>query len=56
MFSTHGSAQDPSSLIPLILAVITAALVFWRTFLKLLTVGLVLMVPLGILDLLHDLH
>lgn len=56
MFSTRGSAQDPSSLIPIALVLITAALIFWRTVVKLLAIGIILLVVLGVASLLHGLH
>ena len=56
MFATQGPTQDPSSLVPVALVVITAALVFWRTVIKLLAIGLILMVILGVSELLHSPH
>ena len=56
MFATQGPAQDPSSLIPIALVLITTALIFWRTVVKLLAIGIILLVVLGVADLLHGLH
>ena len=56
VFATQEPAHDPSSLIPIALVLITAALVFWRTVVKLLAIGIILLVVLGLADLLHSLH
>jgi hypothetical protein len=56
VFVTQGSTQDPSSLVPIALVVITAAFVFWRTVIKLLAIGIMLLVVLGVSDLLHGPH
>lgn len=56
MFSTKGPTQDPSFLIPIALLLITTALIFWRTVIKLLVIGIILLVVLGVAYLLHGLH
>ena len=56
VFVTQGPAQDPSSLVPIALVVITAALVFWRTLIKLLAIGVILLIVLGLSELLHGPH
>lgn len=56
MFATQGPTQDPNSLIPIALVIITAALVFWRTVIKLLAIGVILLVVLGVSELLHGPH
>jgi hypothetical protein len=50
------AAQDPSSVILVILVVAAAAVLYWRTVIKLLTIGTVMLVVLGLLDLLQSLH
>lgn len=56
MFAGPGLSQDPSSLVPMALIVITGLVVFWRTAIKLLAIGVILLVVLGLSDLLHTLH
>ena len=56
MLAAQGPAQDPASLMLIILAVITGVVVFWRTVIKLATIGLLLLVVLGFMDLLRGLH
>jgi hypothetical protein len=50
------AAQDPSSVILVTLVVAAAAVLYWRTVIKLLTIGTVMLVMLGLLDLLRSLH
>lgn len=56
MFAAQGSTQDPSSLSLVALVVITGAVVFWRTMIKVAAIGLMLLVVLGAFELLQNLH
>jgi hypothetical protein len=56
VFAALGSSQDPSSLVPIVLIVITGLVVFWRTAIKLLAIAMTLLVVLGLSDLLRILH
>jgi hypothetical protein len=56
MFAAQGATHDPSSLMPIALVVITGAVVFWRTIIKLLVIGAILLTVLGFAELLQILH
>jgi len=56
MFAAHGSTQDPNSLISVALVLITGAMVFWRTVIKAIADGLILLAVLGLAELLRSLH
>ena len=56
MFVAPGPSQDPSSLVPFALVVITGLVVFWRTTIKILAITVILLVVLGLSDLLHIPH
>jgi hypothetical protein len=56
MFAAQASTQDPSSLIPVVLVLITGAVVFWRVMIKALTIGLILLIVLGLSELMRNLH
>jgi hypothetical protein len=56
VFAAPGPSQDPSSLVPIALVVITGLVVFWRTALKLLAIAVILVMVLGLSELLHTLH
>jgi hypothetical protein len=48
--------QEPGSLILIILIIAATAVIFWRTVLKLVTIGLILLIMLGFVELLRDIH
>lgn len=50
------AAQDPASLMLITLVIVAAVVVYWRTVIKLVTVGVVMLIVLGFLDLLRGLH
>jgi hypothetical protein len=56
VFAALGPSQDPSSLVPIALVVITGLVVFWRTAIKFMAIAVILLVVLGLSDLLHTLH
>jgi hypothetical protein len=56
MFVAQGATHDPSSLLPIALVVITGTVVFWRTLIKVVIIGVILLVVLGLSDILHVLH
>jgi len=47
MFAAHGPIQDPGSFVPIALIIITSAIVFWRTLIKAVVIGLILLVVFG---------
>ena len=49
-------ARDPGSLILIILAIATSAVIFWRIVIKLVIIGAVSLVILGLLELWQGLH
>lgn len=44
------AAQDPGSLMLIILAIVAMAVAFWRTTIKLLIIGVIVLVSLGLLS------
>ena len=56
MFASQGPSQDPGSLALVVLVVITGAVIFWRTAIKLMAISVILLAILGFLDLLHALQ
>lgn len=50
------AARDHGSLIMIILAIATSAVIFWRTVIKLVIIGALVLVVLGLLVLLQSLH
>lgn len=56
MLVAQAPAQDPASLILIIVAVITGLVVFWRTVIKFVTIAILLLIVLGFIDLLRGLH
>lgn len=56
MFVAPGLSQEPGSLVPMALIVITGLVVFWRTAIKILAIAVILLVALGLSELLHTLH
>jgi len=56
MFSAQGPTQDPSSFIPIAVIIIIGAVVFWRTVIKVIAIGFILLAIIGLSELLHNLH
>jgi hypothetical protein len=50
------AAQDPSSVMLIILVIAAAIVFYWRTVIKLITVGTLALVLLGLLELLRSMH
>jgi hypothetical protein len=50
------AAQDPSSPMLITLVIVAAVMVFWRTVIKLVVIGVVVLAVLGFLELLRGLH
>jgi hypothetical protein len=55
MFAAQGLPQDPGFVMLMIL-IITLAVIFWRLVIKLLAIGVILLVVLGLYELLRILH
>jgi hypothetical protein len=53
---THMSAHNADSLMPITLLVIIGVTIFWRTVIKLVAIGVILLVVLGFSELLRYLH
>jgi hypothetical protein len=56
MLAAQASAQDPGSLVPVALVVITGAVIFWRILIKAVAIGLILLAVLGLVELLQSFH
>jgi hypothetical protein len=56
MFAAQGNPQDLSSLVPIVLVAITGMVIFWRTMIKVVVIGLILLMVLGFSYLLQNLH
>lgn len=56
MFALQGATQHSISLVPVTLVIITGAVVFWRTIIKAIVIGLILLVVLGLYELFQNLH
>lgn len=55
MLGIQGSVQDPGFL-ALVIVIVTLAVIFWRIAIKLLAIGMILLVILGLSELLRILH
>lgn len=49
-------AQDPGSLVLIVLVIVAASVAFWRTVIKIIVVGVMVLVVLGFLELLRIMH
>lgn len=56
MLSTQGPAQDPSSILALVVLLAIAVILWWRVVLMIIAVALVLLLGLGAIALFHDMH
>ena len=56
MLSAHGPAQDPSSILALVVVLAIAVILWWRVVLTIIAVALVLLLGLGAIALFHDMH
>jgi hypothetical protein len=56
MFSAQGPAQDPISIVALVVALAIVLIVWWRQALVVLAIALVALLGLGAIEVLHDLH
>jgi hypothetical protein len=56
MFALQETTQDPISLVPIALVAIIGAVVFWRTMIKIIVVGLILLVVLGLSEFIQSLR
>jgi hypothetical protein len=48
--------HEPGPLIIIILIIVAATVIYWRTVVKLMTIGLILLIMLGLVELLKDMH
>ena len=56
MFAVKGPAQDPATLMLIALIIATGVVVFWRTVIKFVIIGVTLLLVLGVFELLQALH
>ncbi len=56
MFAVKGSAQDPGSLMQIALIIAIGVVIFWRTVIKFVIIGMILLLVLGVFGLLQALH
>jgi hypothetical protein len=56
MLSSQGSAQDPSSVLALIVVLAIAAILWWRQVLIIIAIALMCTLGLGAAALFHDMH
>jgi hypothetical protein len=56
MLSAQGPAQDPSSILALIVVLAIAVILWWRVTLMIIAVALVILLGLGAMALFHDMH
>lgn len=55
MLAVQGPVQDPGFVV-LVILVVTVAVVFWRTAIKLLAIGVILLVILGLYECFRVMH
>lgn len=56
MLAAPGPSQDPEFLMLVILIIITLAVIFWRVTIKLVLIGIIFLLALGLFELLRILH
>jgi hypothetical protein len=56
MLSAQGPAQDPSSILALIVVLAIAVILWWRVTLMIIAVAFVILLGLGAIALFHDMH
>lgn len=56
MLSAQGPAQDPSSILALIVVLAIAIILWWRVALMIIAVAFVILLGLGAIALFHDMH
>jgi hypothetical protein len=56
MFIAQGTAHDPESIRTVVLLIVILAVLFWRTALKLLIIGAVMLVAVGAVAAVQGLH
>lgn len=56
MLSARGPAQDPSSILALIVVLAIAIILWWRVTLMIIAVAFVILLGLGAIALFHDMH
>jgi hypothetical protein len=56
MLSVQGPAQDPNSILALIVVLAIAAIIWWRVVLIIIAIALMVLLGLGAVTLFHDMH
>jgi hypothetical protein len=56
MLSSQGPAQDPSSILALIVVLAIVTILWWRQVLVIIAIALVCVLGLGAVALFHDMH
>jgi hypothetical protein len=56
MLPAQGAAQDPSTILTLVVVLAIAVILWWRVVLLIIAIALVLLLGLGAIALFHDMH
>jgi hypothetical protein len=56
MLSVQGPAQDPNSILALIVVLAIAVILWWRLMLIIIAIAIVVLLGLGTVALFHDMH
>jgi hypothetical protein len=56
MLSAQGSAQDPNSILALVVVLAIAVILWWRLALIVIAIAFVVLLGLGAIALFHDMH
>ncbi|GEM_PF-3637288 len=56
MLPVPGSAQDPDPILVLLMALALGLILWWRVILVIMAAGLIMMLGLGAVALVHDIH
>jgi hypothetical protein len=56
MFIAQGTPPDPASMKAIVILIVVAAVIFWRTALKVLLIGAIMLVVVGALTAVQGLH
>ena len=56
MFIAQGTPPDPASIKAIVVLIVIAAVIFWRTAIKVLIIGAIVLVAVGALTAVQGLH
>ena len=56
MLPVQGPAQDPNSILALIVVLAIVAIIWWRVVLIIIAIALMVLLGLGAVTLFHDMH